>query len=172
VSLFFDKLTFVWRHINSHHFIAREILLPCRQDIANCPHFKTNEFSPKNLALILVLYFHQGWSIPAVHFSHVISRNRTDLEDQVMEEGGLFRLRNVTIVASFYYLILLTLLHVSVVRPSSGRNILVRITHWQRIRCFKNIVNIIVIGLIVGCLADVVPIMGDVFILVYNFMCR
>jgi hypothetical protein len=35
----------------------------------------------------------------------------------------LFRLRNVTIVGKFYYLILLILLHVSVVRPSSSRNI-------------------------------------------------
>jgi hypothetical protein len=45
---------------------------------------------------------------------------------QVM--GSLFRLRNVTIVGYFYYLILHKLLHVSVVRPSSGRNILARIT--------------------------------------------
>jgi hypothetical protein len=39
---------------------------------------------------------------------------------QVM--GRLFRLSKVTIVGYFYYLILLKLLHVSVVRPSSGRN--------------------------------------------------
>jgi hypothetical protein len=45
---------------------------------------------------------------------------------QVM--GSLFRLRNVTVVGYFYYLILLKLLHVSVVRPSSGRNILARTT--------------------------------------------
>jgi hypothetical protein len=45
---------------------------------------------------------------------------------QVFE--GLFRLRNVIIVDYFYYLILPKLLHVSVVRPSSGRNILARIT--------------------------------------------
>jgi hypothetical protein len=36
--------------------------------------------------------------------------------------------------------------------------------------------NIIVIGLIVGCFVDVVAvvgaILGDVFILVYNFRCR
>jgi hypothetical protein len=32
-----------------------------------------------------------------------------------------------------------------------------------------NIVNIIVIGLITGCLVDVVAVMGDVFILVCNF---
>jgi hypothetical protein len=38
--------------------------------------------------------------------------------------GGLFRLRNVTIVGYFYYLKLLKLLHVSVVLPSSSRNIL------------------------------------------------
>jgi hypothetical protein len=37
---------------------------------------------------------------------------------QVMR--GLFRLRNVTI-AGFYYLLLLKLLHVSVVRPSSHK---------------------------------------------------
>jgi hypothetical protein len=41
--------------------------------------------------------------------------------------GGLFRLRYVTIVGYFYYLILLKLLHVSVVRPSSGGNIFARI---------------------------------------------
>jgi hypothetical protein len=34
---------------------------------------------------------------------------------------------------------------------------------------FYNIVNIIVIGLIPGCLVDVVAVMGDVFALVYNF---
>jgi hypothetical protein len=44
---------------------------------------------------------------------------------QVM--GGLFCLHNVTIVDFFYYLILLKLLHVPVVRPSSCRNILARI---------------------------------------------
>jgi hypothetical protein len=37
------------------------------------------------------------------------------------------------------------------------------------------IVNIIVIGLVVGCLVDVVAvvgaILGDVFILVHNFIC-
>jgi hypothetical protein len=38
--------------------------------------------------------------------------------------GGLFRLLNVTIVGHFYCLILLKLLHVSVLRPSSSRNIL------------------------------------------------
>jgi hypothetical protein len=40
--------------------------------------------------------------------------------------GGenLFRLRNVTPVGYFYYLVLLKLLHGSVLRPSSGRNIL------------------------------------------------
>jgi hypothetical protein len=36
-------------------------------------------------------------------------------------------------------------------------------------------VNIIVIGLIFGCLVDVVAVvgamLGDVFVLVYNFMC-
>jgi hypothetical protein len=42
--------------------------------------------------------------------------------------GGLFRPHNITIVVYFYYLILPKLLHVSVARPSSGRNILVRIT--------------------------------------------
>jgi hypothetical protein len=36
--------------------------------------------------------------------------------------GGLFRLRNVTIVGYFYSLILLKLLHVTVVGPSSNRN--------------------------------------------------
>jgi hypothetical protein len=41
---------------------------------------------------------------------------------------GLFRLHNVTIIGHFYYLILPKLLLVSVVRPSSGINILVRIT--------------------------------------------
>jgi hypothetical protein len=47
--------------------------------------------------------------------------------------GGLFRLRNVTLV-DFYYLLLLKLLHVSVVRPSSRKNIFARILHdWQRI---------------------------------------
>jgi hypothetical protein len=38
------------------------------------------------------------------------------------------------------------------------------------------VVNIIVIGLVVGCLVDVVAVVGamlsDVFILVYNFICR
>jgi hypothetical protein len=42
-------------------------------------------------------------------------------------KGGSFRLRYGTIVGYFYYLILPKLLHVSVIRPSSGRNILVRI---------------------------------------------
>jgi hypothetical protein len=42
--------------------------------------------------------------------------------------GFLFRLCNVTIVGDFYYLILPKLLHVSVVRPSSSRYILFRIT--------------------------------------------
>jgi hypothetical protein len=42
--------------------------------------------------------------------------------------GGLFRLRNATVLGYFYYLILPKLLHVSVVRPSSGRNILATIT--------------------------------------------
>jgi hypothetical protein len=51
--------------------------------------------------------------------------NTESMDIQVME--GLFRLRNVTIVGYFYYLILLKLLHVSVVLPSSGRNILTRI---------------------------------------------
>jgi hypothetical protein len=38
------------------------------------------------------------------------------------------------------------------------------------IRSLYNIVNIIVIGLIVGCcLVDVVAVMGDVFVLVCNF---
>jgi hypothetical protein len=41
--------------------------------------------------------------------------------------GVLFRLLNVTTVG-YFYLILLKLLQVSVVRPSSGRNILARIT--------------------------------------------
>jgi hypothetical protein len=41
-------------------------------------------------------------------------------------KGFLFRLRNVTIVGYFYYLLLI-LLHASVVRPSSSRNILARI---------------------------------------------
>jgi hypothetical protein len=45
-------------------------------------------------------------------------------EIQVM--GDLFRLRNVTIVDYFYYLLLLKLLHVSVVRPSSDRNIFIQ----------------------------------------------
>jgi hypothetical protein len=36
-------------------------------------------------------------------------------------------------------------------------------------RCFGNTVSIIVIGLITGCLVDVVAVMGDVFILVYSF---
>jgi hypothetical protein len=36
-------------------------------------------------------------------------------------DGGLFRLHNVIIIGYVYYLILLTLLHVSVVRPSSSR---------------------------------------------------
>jgi hypothetical protein len=49
-----------------------------------------------------------------------------NIKMQVM--GGLFRLHNVTIVGYFYYLILPKLLHVSVVRPSSSRNILARIT--------------------------------------------
>jgi hypothetical protein len=39
---------------------------------------------------------------------------------------GLFRLGNFTIIG-FYYLLLLKLLHVSVVRPSLSRNIFVRI---------------------------------------------
>jgi hypothetical protein len=40
----------------------------------------------------------------------------------VRSDDGFFpRLRNVTIVGEFYYLILLILLHVSVVRPSSSR---------------------------------------------------
>jgi hypothetical protein len=47
---------------------------------------------------------------------------------QVREGGGLLRPRNFTIVGYFYYLMLLKLLHVSVVRPSSSRNILARIT--------------------------------------------
>jgi hypothetical protein len=42
--------------------------------------------------------------------------------------GVLFRLRNVTIAGYFHYLILPELLHVSVVRPSSSRNLLARIT--------------------------------------------
>jgi hypothetical protein len=45
-------------------------------------------------------------------------------------DGGgeaLFRLPNVTIVG-FYYLLLLKLLHVSVIRPSSDRNIFARTT--------------------------------------------
>jgi hypothetical protein len=41
--------------------------------------------------------------------------------------GGLFRLRNVTNVGYFYYLLLLKLLHVSVIRLSSSRNIFARI---------------------------------------------
>jgi hypothetical protein len=41
---------------------------------------------------------------------------------------GLFRLRIVAIVGYFYYLILPKPLHLSVVRPSSSRNILARIT--------------------------------------------
>jgi hypothetical protein len=43
------------------------------------------------------------------------------------DEERLFRLRNLTIVGYFYYLILLKLLHVSVVRPSSSKNIFARI---------------------------------------------
>jgi hypothetical protein len=39
------------------------------------------------------------------------------------EGGGGVRLHNVTIIGFFYYLLLLKLLHVSVVRPSSCRNI-------------------------------------------------
>jgi hypothetical protein len=50
---------------------------------------------------------------------------KTRLDFQVM---GLFRLRIVTIEGYFYYLILLKLPLVSVVRPSSSRNILARIT--------------------------------------------
>jgi hypothetical protein len=41
--------------------------------------------------------------------------------------GGLFHLRNVTVMGFFYYLLLLKLLHVSVVWPSSSRNMFARI---------------------------------------------
>jgi hypothetical protein len=41
--------------------------------------------------------------------------------------GGFIHLRNVTVVA-FYYLLLLKLLNALVIRPSSGRNIFARIT--------------------------------------------
>jgi hypothetical protein len=54
-------------------------------------------------------------SRPAIIFSRI----------QVV--GGLFRLCNVTIVGYFYYLIFFKLLHVSVVWPSSSRNIFARI---------------------------------------------
>jgi hypothetical protein len=76
--------------------------------------------------------------------------------------GGLFRLRNVTIVGYFHYLILLKLKHVSVVRSSSGRGILARITRLATDPFFFNIVNIIVNGLVVGCLPDVVAVVGVV----------
>jgi hypothetical protein len=53
-------------------------------------------------------------------------------ENQVIWGGGaLFRLRNVTIVG-FYYLVLLKLLHVSVVRPFSSRNIRVFATIYSK----------------------------------------
>jgi hypothetical protein len=67
-------------------------------------------------------------------------------------------------------LILLVLLHVSVVRPSSSKNILfARITQLTTDPLLQNIVNIIVVGLITRYLVDMVAVMGDVFILVYNF---
>jgi hypothetical protein len=43
----------------------------------------------------------------------------------VIGGGGLFHIRNITIVG--FLLLLLKVLHVSVVRPSSSRNIFARI---------------------------------------------
>jgi hypothetical protein len=53
--------------------------------------------------------------------------------------GGLFRLRNTTVVGYFYYLIVLKLLNVSVVRPSSIRNILARIYSTDSEKILANI---------------------------------
>jgi hypothetical protein len=66
---------------------------------------------------------------------------------------------------------------VSVVRPSSSRNIFARIYSTDNgSLVFRILVNVIVIGLIVGCLVDVAAvvgaILGEVFILVCNFRCR
>jgi hypothetical protein len=47
--------------------------------------------------------------------------------------------------------------------------LLARITQLTMDPLFWNIFNIIVIGLITGCLVDVVAVMGDVFLFVYNF---
>jgi hypothetical protein len=68
---------------------------------------------------------------------------------------GLSRLCNVPIVGYFYYLIVFKLLHVSVVRPSSGRNILARITRLTTDPLFLEYSYIIVIGLIAGCCCNI-----------------
>jgi hypothetical protein len=58
--------------------------------------------------------------------------------------GVSFRLRNVTIIDYFCYLILYVpkLLHISVVRPSSSRNIFSRIKHNGSVVSRINIANI------------------------------
>jgi hypothetical protein len=74
---------------------------------------------------------------------------------------GFTRLTTDPFFVEFYCLLLLKLLHVSVVRPSSRRNILARITRLTTDRCFQNLVNIMDYysdRLIVGCLVDVVAV--------------
>jgi hypothetical protein len=79
---------------------------------------------------------------------------------QVMR--GLFRLRNVAIVGFFYYLLLLKLLHIYVVRPSSSRHVFARIHSTDNgsvgFRIWLTLWVTIVISLIVGCLVDMVAV--------------
>jgi hypothetical protein len=65
--------------------------------------------------------------------AYASTEHRLTIRVLVPGDGGfLFRLRNVTILGYFYYLIIPKLLHVLVVRPSSSRDILAKIT---RLRC-------------------------------------
>jgi hypothetical protein len=58
-----------------------------------------------------------------LHWASIRQQGYTS-QNIVQLMGGLFRLRYFTIVGYFYYLILLKLLHVSDVRPSSSGNVL------------------------------------------------
>jgi hypothetical protein len=57
-------------------------------------------------------------------YFHPLICLRGTVLNQLGDGSFLFRLRNITIVGYFYYLLLVKLLHVLVIRPSSRKNIL------------------------------------------------
>jgi hydrogenase-4 membrane subunit HyfE len=81
---------------------------------------------------------------------------------EIPVRGSLFLLRNVTILGFYYYLLLLKLLHILVVRPSSGRNKFARFYSSDNgsvvFRIYLTLWITIVIDLKVDCFVDVVAV--------------